>query len=385
MILVAVSIAALFAFAVIAIDGSIMQTTKTELQNGADAAALAGAFAYAQSGGNVDFAKDEAVKFAAYNMAVQQNHAPILITPADVDVDTENRWVTVDTYRTQDHGDPLRTYFLKIFDIGRLNLVDVHARATAEVYNVCDVRCVKPWAIPDRWDDSGGPNPGQYDTGDDFTDVNMNFTWDPGEPYSDDDGNGVYTPPEFYDPILTGYNAPGDVGASITLKIGNPQQAIAPGQFYPIDLPPMHREIAPITGGDQYREWIATCADYLVGPGDSLKTEPGNMVGPTGQGMADLVAQDPNAYWDSATQSVMGSDFGQSPRVVYVPFFIPISHQGSGKNFVIVSKVGAFFLEEMTGNGEVVGRFLQVAAPGSPCEDPEQASFFVGLHLIENP
>jgi hypothetical protein len=381
MILVAVSIAALFSFAVIAIDGSIMQTTKTELQNGADAAALAGAMEYAITGGNETLAKDMAVKFAAYNMAVETVHTPIDILPADVEIDTDQKTVTVTTYRTQDHGDPLRTYFLKIFDIGRLNLVDVRARATAEVFDVCDVQCVKPWAVPDRWDDTSGPNPGKYDTGDPFDDLNGNYVRDAGEPYTDKDGNGVYTPPEFYDPLLTGYNAPGDVGTTITLKVGNPNQAIEPGHFFPIDLPPLHKGIAPITGGDAYREWIRTCAPYNVGPGDSLQIEPGNMVGPTSQGMADLIAQDPDAYWDG-TQVV--SDFGRSPRIVLVPFFIPISNEGSGRNNVIVSKVGAFFLEEMSG-GDVVGRFIKVAFPGVPCDDPATTSFIVGLHLIENP
>jgi len=105
------------------------------------------------------------------------------------------------------------------------------------------------------------------------------------------------------------------------------------------------------------------------------------MIGPTNQGMADLIAQDPDAYWDG---DHVVSDFGRSPRVVLVPFFVPISHSGSGRNFVIVSKVGAFFLEQMDGQN-VIGRFMQVAFPGVPCDDPEYTSFIVGLHLIENP
>ena len=33
--------------------------------------------------------------------------------------------------------------------------------------------------------------------------------------------------------------------------------------------------------------------------GDLLLMEPGNMVGPTTQGIEDLIAQDPDAYWDT--------------------------------------------------------------------------------------
>ena len=65
-ILMAVVIVALFAFAVVAIDGSILQTTKTQLQNGADAAALAGALEYALTESEAA-AKAKAVEYAGYN------------------------------------------------------------------------------------------------------------------------------------------------------------------------------------------------------------------------------------------------------------------------------------------------------------------------------
>jgi hypothetical protein len=194
----------------------------------------------------------------------------------------------------------------------------------------------------------------------------------------------VFDEGEFYDPLLTGYNAPGDIGVQLTLKAGNPNQASVPGHYFPIDLPPLHREIAPLTGADWYREWIATCAPYTVGPGDTCQVEPGNMVGPTNQGVSDLIASDPNATWDSTTQTVINSDYGISPRVIYVPFFFPWTDATSGRTDVIITKIGAFFIESQTSN-TVTGRFLQVATPGEPCDDPEYTSFFVGLHLIQNP
>ncbi|MEW5796524.1 MAG: pilus assembly protein TadG-related protein, partial [Candidatus Zixiibacteriota bacterium] len=46
MIMVAVSMVALFAFAVLAIDMSLIQLAKNQLQNAADAAALAAAIEY---------------------------------------------------------------------------------------------------------------------------------------------------------------------------------------------------------------------------------------------------------------------------------------------------------------------------------------------------
>ena len=51
----------------------------------------------------------------------------------------------------------------------------------------------------------------------------------------------------------------------------------------------------PITGGDKYRENIASCNGLPIEIGDTLTTEPGNMIGPTKQGVEDLIALDPDA------------------------------------------------------------------------------------------
>ena len=51
------------------------------------------------------------------------------------------------------------------------------------------------------------------------------------------------------------------------------------------------------TGASRYRWNIANCNPTAYGPGDTLVSETGDMKGPTGQGMKDLIAQDPGAYW----------------------------------------------------------------------------------------
>ena len=51
-------------------------------------------------------------------------------------------------------------------------------------------------------------------------------------------------------------------------------------------------------GGNNYRNNIATCDPTVIGPGTVLDVEPGNMIGPTSQGMNDLIALDPKAQWD---------------------------------------------------------------------------------------
>ena len=57
------------------------------------------------------------------------------------------------------------------------------------------------------------------------------------------------------------------------------------------------------TGGDWYRENIAQCNTTLVHLDQPIIQEPGNMVGPTNQGVDDLIALDPNAYWDYVVEA----------------------------------------------------------------------------------
>jgi len=349
LIMVMVSIVAMFAFAALAIDGAVLMTTRTQLNNAADAAALAGA------SGLVDGGEDEAIAraidFAAYNDAYEVANDPVVITAEDVTF-PGNDIVRVRTHRTAATGDPLRTFFLKVIDPTG-DTADMTAVAAARAYDVCSARCMKPWAIPDRWDDANG-----------------NGQWDAGEAY---------------DPDATGYVVPTDLGATITLKVGNPQQAITPGIFYPVDFPPINNPDgdSPLTGGNWYEEWISGCAPFLVGVGDQLQLEPGNMVGPTAHGMEDLVDQDAGAYWDAASQTVKGSAFGVSPRIGLVPFFDPTLPPASGRHYVTVSKVGAFFIEAVSA-GQVTGRFIQITAQGNPCETRGLGSGLVkGIVLVQ--
>jgi Flp pilus assembly protein TadG len=350
LIMAAISMVVLFAFAVLAIDGSMLMTTKNQLQAAADAAALAGASGLLN--GSEAEAIDRAINFASYNNAVQDISRPVVITAADIEFPQPDV-IRVTTHRTVEKGDALRTFFMRIVDTGSNNLSDVTAVAAARAYDVCTAACIKPWAIPDRWGD-----------------VNANGALDPGETY---------------DPVTTGYNAPGDIGLSVVLKTGSPQSALAPGQFYPVDLPPLDCTcgIEPQPGGDEYRDNIANCNPYPVAPGDRLQTENGNMVGPTKQGMQAMIDRDPEAYWDTNTNSVEGSVYGVSPRIALVPFFDPTSPPGTGKDWVRVVKLAAFFLESVGPGSEVHGRYVGMMVQGQPCTGGNSNSFLTGITLIQ--
>jgi Putative Flp pilus-assembly TadE/G-like len=348
LILVCVTLTTLFAFAVLAVDGAILMTAKNQLQSAADAAALAGASGLLT--GSQDEAIGRAIDFSSYNNAVEQDQVPVIINAGDVTF-PESDVCRVRTHRTVATGDPLRTYFVRVISPGSTTS-DMTAVAAARAYDVCGSKCIKPWVIPDR-----------------YNDANHNGTCDPGE----------------YNKDATGYRAPVDVGVEITLKVGNPHQAIAPGIFFPVDYPPLNNEegIKPYTGGSWYRQWISECEPFMIEEGDRLQLEPGNMVGPTKQGMEALIAQDPGARWDVGTQTIVNSAFGLSPRIGLVPFFDPTLPPTSGRNWVEVVKIGAFFIEDIKGNGDVTGRFMQITTGGVPCGQGLGNSLVKGIVLIE--
>jgi len=379
LIFVTVAITTCIAFSVLTLDIGMILMTRIQLQNAADAAALAGVSAL-MAGGTQAAARTRAIAVAGQNVAWRDGLDAVIIDDPDVTFPSATR-CRVQTHRTRATGDALRTFFIRVLDPGADLLAEASAAAEAEFFLVCGTSCVKPWSVPDRWDDTN--DNGEYDYAEPYTDSNGNDQWNPGEPFEDQNGNGAWDPDEPYDPVTSGYLPPGDVGLRITLKIGDPNDAIVPGFFYAVDLPPMHDPAGdPETGADVYREHIATCAPYVINLGDSLQVEPGNMVGPTRQGVLDLIAQDPGASWDDASQSVVGSAYGTSPRVVKIAFFDPRFTPKSGRNFVIVSKLGGFFLEGVGGQSAVTGVFMGLTTPGEPCEGGEP-SFLLSLHLVE--
>ena len=121
--------------------------------------------------------------------------------------------IRVTTHRTAATNDPLRLFFRKVVDPVTGNQADVTAVAAAMAFDVCGAKCLKPWAIPDRW-----------------ADANANGIWDAGE---------------MYDPDATGYIAPVDVGVQAVLKVARPGDGPAAGLFYPINYPPLDSPDGP--------------------------------------------------------------------------------------------------------------------------------------------
>ena len=327
LVFVALVMLVLIGFAALAIDAGVLYTARTQCQNAADSGALACAGRLLTfntlNAGAANQSRATGVQYANYNKVLS---TAVAINNGDVTVDLNLKRCRVCVPRTQARGNPVPTYFARIWR----NSVDVSACATAEVVLGNKANCLKPWAMPDA--------------------------------FVDGNANGKYDAGEYYQAGVTSYgtnyrNNGNDVGLSLVVKQADPSQAIAPGQFFPIDLPIPN---SPDTGGARYRDNIETCSSNPIAIGDSLWTETGNMVGPTKQGVKDLIAQDPGAYWNSSGNEVQGSAYGAtgSPRIIRISFFDPRYPPTSGKQSVVVTNIASLFLESIDSNGVVNARIM---------------------------
>jgi hypothetical protein len=182
----------------------------------------------------------------------------------------------------------------------------------------------------------------------------------------------------------------------LTLKIGSSEDRISSGWFQPLALP--NADGSASSGGNDYRNNIATCNPNVFPIGSVVPTEQGNMVGPTAQGVGDLVAKDPGASWNLSTNTIQGSCapgicpdgqyHARSPRIVpLVLFDVDTFFQGSpnGKASVTISNIMGFFVEGMggAGNKDVLGRLAAipgVVANGGTVE--KTASFLRKVRLV---
>jgi len=359
MIQVGITILVLSAFAMFVVDYGVMWVSRNQAQNSADSGALAGAIALALDS-FTDHSDTGPAKVAATEFA-QSNY--VWGEQPDVNITTDVRFysddpasfpalcsgddcVRVDVYRNQTRGNPLPTFFgwlVGVQDQG------VRATAIAQAGAANASKCLKPWAVLDKWGESDGP----WTSDSTYDPMTMPEDW--------------YQAPSGSDPG-TSYTLKNDLGVRIKLKVGDPgnsKEVFGAGWFSPIDLGG--------TGGDVYRDNISGCADGIYAIGSTLSVENGNMIGPTKQGVDDLTALDPNAKWDGTRviDSCVGppytcatKGYQASPRIVAIPVintqdaYDQVHNgdktQGAGNMTVTVVAILGFFVEGMDGN-DVVG------------------------------
>ena len=384
---VAIAMLGLLAFSSFSIDYGVMMVSRGQAQTAAGALAAALYLAWDDP---ADLGGAQAIGVAAAQQNPVWGQQPD-VTPADVTfpacppgapgpVDT---CVRVDVFRNQRaNGSPLPVFFASLLG---MNDQGVRATATAQVlYGSAPGPgdCVKPFAIPDRWEEQRedeNATPGAWV--DDIPDLwpidepmLPEHPWDPDDEYNARFTNGPNRgellnslpgtggePIDEYWPGVSGYNIPAnpqlevdwnDNGIQLALKHSNGSQ-IAPSWYYPIVLPNSCG-----TGAACYRSNISGCASgeglYVDG---ALTNEPGNMVGPTHQGVDDLIALDGDAYWspDEAgyPRGTVADGMGMaSPRLAIVPVFNAEIYMEGHQNgridagnaeLVITNFVGIFF------------------------------------------
>ncbi len=400
--LVGFIIIALLALAAIAVDVGYILVTKQQLQNAVDAGVLAAAPAMAllEEPDRTLEVYGRVVDMCARHRAGDE--ASVTIIPAE-DIMIEDNKVTVYARKLRDRGNGLPLFFARILGIRH---ADVTAKAALEVYTSTSACCVKPWAIADLWDDDtlipGYPtwqNNDQWD-GETFEDLNGNRIWDEGEPFEDNNANGVYDG-EYYDRDLSQQNLAGyipeippdgHIGMQLKLKVASQNDRASSSYFNPVVLPWPDDENLPARGAARYEQSIIECNPTMIEAGDELllESEPGRMVGPTNHGAKTIIQEDPTAFWDDDAYTVDhhgGGTLGESPRIIMVPVYDPRIWPGSGRlqgeNSVVITKIAAFFLEELR-QDVVIGRVSK--APVS-CSEPTtpggNESFTWSYRLVE--
>ena len=343
LIFVSIGFSAFFMATALAIDVGMFMSARAQAQNAADAGALAGAVALA-----VDSFDDRSTSGPAVQAALSTAKtnkvmkADVSVNAADVTFPaapsgTFNR-VRVSVYRTSGRQNPVSTLIGPFLGV---NEVDVSAAATAEASPANAMTCVRPFTVPDRWKE------------------NQDAPWTPGSTFDRYDKKGdllpnadVYIPPG--QPGYAGYHPQRDKGLRLTLRAGTDDN-IASSFYFSWKMP-------GDTGGDFYRQNISGCNTTVVGFGANMTQEPGNMAGPTAQGIDDLIAQDPTAYWDTSKNTVK-SPYGRSPRVFPIPLYNPDTYSygketGRNASLVMANWIG-FFVEGRNGN-QVYGRITPV-------------------------
>jgi len=366
LVLTVVAITTVLGFMALAIDLGMLFVARNDAQRAADAAALAGASAFLDNEGSsaVVHANERAMEYARRNTfqngPIDSNEVTIRVVPESLHVDV---WV---------QRDSVQTMFARV--IG-MRWVPIGAYAAAQAADAGSAKCLKPIALQDIWHDANG-------------DANNNRMWDGNEvwrfgddagdqyvPYSGPGGQATETG---YGSAWRNFTTPvtNDYGRQIKIKASDPNdpQQPAPGVFFPWRIPTgPNPEACPGYGVQEgengaavYRQNLCACNNTDINLGQEYQIETGNMIGPTAQGIDNLIDQDPGASWDESSNAVVGSSFGagwmSSPRVIKVALMDPTQISGSGMQTVSFTNFALMFIEQQANpQAPVFARFLYYA------------------------
>jgi Flp pilus assembly protein TadG len=379
LVFVGLGLMGFLAASMLAIDVGMLMTARSQAQNSADAGALAGATALA-----FDSWTDRTPTGPAVTSAIAGAQAnavmggTVAIGPANVEflndpVSGDANRVKVTVRRTAATGNPVSTLVAQYFGI---RTADIIATATAEAAAANSMTCVKPFTIPDKWTENQNP---PWDTGDSFS------------RYKKQGGSVVLVAnPDVYvpqytgsapNPGYTGYNQESNRGVQLVLRAATATN-IEPSFYFSLAM-------TGDTGGDDYSWNIANCNRTIYNWNDPLVQEPGNKVGPTIQGITELIARDPGAYWDTSSNGVKNSAFPErkSPRIFPIPLYDP-DYYDEGKATGRVASLRTanwigYFVERIEGSSEIYGRIIPIAGIRDKTSTMGTASMPKAIRLVQ--
>lgn len=320
------SVALLTVLAVV-VDMSRMYNQKNELQTAADAGALAGMIAQLA---DTLTTIDSAVSFGAKNSVLQ---TPISVVSADVIC---GKWddVTHTYLGDSDHcGATENAVTVTVRDSARYifsgllgTSKQITAMARAYAAYVGAQKCVKPWAIP-------------YTT---LTKTLQPVSLNPDTLRNLDtmDIRLLRTPPK----------------DSFMLKIGTPPNS---GNFGSLDIP---NPDAKGGGANLYNYNIVNCNSTLIGPGDTINTETGDMKGPTDKGVADFCAA--HGSFEKSTGNCYDTNHNLG-IVTKAALWSYGTTKANGNFAVIIRQIVSFVLENLSSDTEITGYFLPINTSGA--------------------
>ncbi len=298
-------------FVALGIDVAKIMATRTELQNAADAAALAGASALDLVTGQLmpDTAVARAQSTALRNRAFVDSPTPITLLAGDVQVDAAERTVRATVRRDPTTDGAMITHVAQVLGIKNVN---VSATATAKAERTCD-QCEKLTPM--------GALPPAGETA---------FRIDCSTTYTLVEGQGG-----------------GSNGNWQSLSFPECDEGPCAGMG--------------ATGANTFNCLVENGYGCCVGVNDIIQTEPGAMAGPLRQAL--------QARWDADTDrtpNICYRDYGgNGNRIINVPV---IESLGAGRTDVRVLGFAAFFLEQRPTGGPsqpVVGMFMHDMVPGT--------------------
>ena len=383
---VAVATMGLLAFAALSIDLGAVWVVRAQVQNAVDAASLAGGVSLAYVSPDPEAARAAAETIALQHSVWGQTLAAGAVTSAVSACPAGAPAVSGECMNLTITPPPLPVFFSRIF--GALPTT-VSATATAKVLLGNAATCPRPLAIPDRWVDSYDETPPS------------DSVWLDDDLYARYDNTGTLNifPPDTPD----SYAAPGPAGAGSGITVADfrgveirraiyDSTAGAPlraNQLIALDLP---RDGVYSENVFRYEDNLASCSGNPMSIGASGPTLWPHRGFYTTRPLDALVASDSGAYWDAGTQSIRGSAFPVSPRLITIAVIDPDAYSsqprppGTDPTVVVRNLVGFFLEDAFEASGAVQVRGVLVPMAGaydaSAPTITDQATFLRTVALV---